>query len=126
MALAMAACGDASQDLSGQYQDQESQRASMGLVKNDDGVYNITISWADSANEGMYWIASGEFDGDKIEYTDCQCHKYKYNDKGEIVQDKVLEKDEKGTLIQKDENTLEWKGAKDNEKASFVKIELED
>ena len=49
-------------DLSGSWDDEVSQRASMDVVKNEYGSYNINVHWGGRATETAIWTIHGESD----------------------------------------------------------------
>ena len=49
-------------DLSGAWDDEVSQRASMDVTKNADGSYSFLVHWGGSATETAIWEISGTFD----------------------------------------------------------------
>lgn len=126
MIFAMAACTSADEDLSGNYQDEDSQRASLVLVKGNYNNYTITIAWANSAMDGEYWIAHADYENGELKYTDGERHVYEYSESGELEKDKVVKKSLKGVLTVKSSEEILWKGAGDGEKGKFLKLELED
>ena len=48
-------------DLTGSWQDEVSQRATMDATKKDDGSYDIVVSWGSSASEKSTWEIHGGF-----------------------------------------------------------------
>ena len=121
MALAMCACGGTdTPDLSGEYQDEVSQRAELTLVKTADDSYEIGISWANSATETVYWSATGTFDGSILSYGSGEKHLYTYGEDGEVVDDVTEETGLSGTLTLGDDAKLTWAGATEEETAVFV------
>ena len=123
-AFAMCACGGADTtaipDISGEYQDEVSQRAELTLVKTADDSYEIGISWANSATETVYWSATGTFDGSVLSYGSGEKHLYTYGEDGELVDDVTEETGLSGTLTLGDEAKLTWAGATEEETAVFV------
>lgn len=103
------------EDLSGNYQDSVSQRATMDVTKNEDGTYHIFVSWSSSAFEGMTWEMNAEKVGDTLTYQDCVTK----------MNDEVQEEIQKGSFDIKD-GKLEWTGSHDPscQNCVFEKVQL--
>lgn len=122
MAFALCACGGTElADLSGDYQDEVSQRCTLVLTSIGENEYQIGINWPISAWEGASWEATGTFDGEKIFYNDGISYTYLSDDDGNITKDNE-EEGLAGTLIVGDDGKIEWAGSTKDEKGMFVKI----
>ncbi|MCQ2551081.1 MAG: hypothetical protein MJ146_02665 [Clostridia bacterium] len=125
MCIAMTACGAKElPDLTGHYEDQISQRAMMDIEKTEGDTYSILIHWSSSASEGLEWEASGTFDGDKIQYTDCKCQQYTYDDTGDLVKSEVMGENKTGTLTVGEGLDITWEGDEAGETAEFIQVAL--
>ena len=57
-------------DLSGSWDDEVSQRASMDVTRNEDGSYNILVHWGGSATDQETTKGSFMKEGDKLRWSD--------------------------------------------------------
>ena len=71
-------------DLSGSWDDEVSKRASMDVVKNEDGSYDITVHWGGSATETAIWTIHGNYDPEAgmLSYDDGNYSIHTVDDKG--------------------------------------------
>lgn len=129
MVFALCACGNSAPaeeetalaNLSGDYQDEVSMRATMTLTPLEGDTYQIGINWPSSASEGAAWEATGEFDGEKIFYNDGISYVYLYDEDGNMTKSDE-EEGLAGTLAVGDDGKIEWFGSTEEETALFVKI----
>lgn len=129
--LTLCSCGNKRlSNLSGDYIDQVSERATMTLERRDDkddpNMYDIKINWPVSSFEGVYWTMSGEFDGYKIAYKDGECHIYTYDESGNLTKDEIDGTDLEGNLTLEIDNRIEWSGSDVEESALFIMMPEED
>ena len=77
------------EDLSGSWQDEISQRASMDVTRNDDGSYTFLVHWGSSATEASIWEITGAFDeSGTLSYENGEYGVYTFDDSGsETVSD---------------------------------------
>ena len=105
--------------LAGDWQDETSQRAAMTIFENGDK-YDVEISWANSADETVFWNFSGEFDRDRgfLSYKDCM--KTIVTEESEDVE----YEDGTGSIMYLDGNLI-WQDDKEDAGADcvFVKVE---
>lgn len=125
--FALCACGAKNEtaeipNIEGEYQDEVSQRAMLTMTKTEGNAYDFVISWSSSATETTTWEGSGEFDGEKLEYTDGVCETTTYDDNG-VASESVGGDPVSGTFTLTDEGKLEWVGVNDGETGTFVKLE---
>ena len=72
------------EDLSGEWQDEISQRASMDVTRNDDGSYTLLVHWGSSATEASIWEITGTFDESGIlTYEDGKYGVYTFSESGD-------------------------------------------
>ncbi len=105
--------------LEGDWQDETSERAAMSIFKNGDK-YDVEISWANSADETVFWNFSGEFDreGGFLYYDDCM--------KTIVTEESEDVEYEKGTgAIAYLDGKLSWQDDKEDagKDCVFVKVE---
>lgn len=67
--------------IAGSYMDKTSQRATMDIRKYDN-TYEITVSWAQSADETTYWYMAGTFKDNRIQYTGEDIATYGFDNEG--------------------------------------------
>ena len=108
-------------DLTGSWQDEVSQRATMDIEKFETGTYHILIHWASGAKEASIWEISGVYDEtagmlsyENGNYTVCT---WDDNDRETVSEEETT----KGALM-KEGDKLRWSDSKNEEDALFVKI----
>ena len=108
-------------DLTGNWQDEVSQRATMDVEKSETGTYHILIHWASGAKEASTWEISGTYDETSgmlsYENGNYTVHTWDENDKETISDEEVT----KGTLM-KEGDKLRWSDSKNEEDGLFVKV----
>ena len=108
-------------DLTGSWQDEVSQRATMDVEKAETGTYHILIHWASGAKEASTWEISGTYDETSgmlsYENGNYTVHTWDENDKETISDEEVT----KGTLM-KEGDKLRWSDSKIEEDGLFVKV----
>ena len=108
-------------DLTGSWQDEVSQRATMDVEKAETGTYHILIHWASGAKEASTWEISGTYDETSgmlsYENGNYTVHTWDENDKETISDEEVT----KGTLM-KEGDKLRWSDSKNEEDGLFVKV----
>ena len=108
-------------DLTGSWQDEVSQRATMDVEKSETGTYHILIHWASGAKEASTWEISGTYDETSgmlsYENGNYTVHTWDENDKETISDEEVT----KGTLM-KEGDKLRWSDSKIEEDGLFVKV----
>ena len=108
-------------DLTGSWQDEVSQRATMDVEKAETGTYHILIHWASGAKEASTWEISGTYDETSgmlsYENGNYTVHTWDENDKETISDEEVT----KGTLM-KEGDKLRWSDSKNAEDGLFVKV----
>ena len=108
-------------DLTGSWQDEVSQRATMDVEKLETGTYHILIHWASGAKEASTWEISGTYDETSgmlsYENGNYTVHTWDENDKETISDEEVT----KGTLM-KEGDKLRWSDSKNEEDGLFVKV----
>ena len=108
-------------DLTGSWQDEVSQRATMDVEKAETGTYHILIHWASGAKEASTWEISGTYDETSgmlsYENGNYTAHTWDENDKETISDEEVT----KGTLM-KEGDKLRWSDSKNEEDGLFVKV----
>ena len=108
-------------DLTGSWQDEVSQRATMDDEKAETGTYHILIHWASGAKEASTWEISGTYDETSgmlsYENGNYTVHTWDENDKESIS-------DEEGTkgTRRKEGDKLRWSDSKNEEDGLFVKV----
>lgn len=106
--------------LSGSWQDEVSQRASMDVTKNSDGSYDIMVHWGASAWESAIWEIHGTYDeaSGTLSYQDGKyyVHAVDENDQETIYGEETTT----GAFIRED-GKLRWKDSKNSEEGLFVK-----
>ena len=108
-------------DLTGSWQDEVSQRATMDVEKLETGTYHILIHWASGAKEASTWEISGTYDETSgmlsYENGNYTVHTWDENDNETISEEEVT----KGTLM-KEGDQLRWSDSKNEEDGLFVKV----
>lgn len=108
-------------DLTGSWQDEVSQRATMDVEKAETGTYHILIHWASGAKEASTWEISGTYDETSgmlsYENGNYTVHTWDENDNETISDEEVT----KGTLM-KEGDKLRWSDSKNEEDGLFVKV----
>lgn len=108
-------------DLTGSWQDEVSQRASMDVEKLETGTYHILIHWSSGASEASIWEISGTYDETSgmlsYENGNYSVHTWDENDKETISEEDVT----KGSLMKEGEK-LRWTDSKNEEDGLFVKV----
>ena len=108
-------------DLTGSWQDEVSQRATMDVEKSETGTYHILIHWASGAKEASTWEISGMYDETSgmlsYENGNYTVHTWDENDNETISEEEVT----KGTLM-KEGDKLRWSDSKNEEDGLFVKV----
>lgn len=108
-------------DLTGNWQDEVSQRATMDVEKSETGTYHILIHWASGAKEASTWEISGTYDETSgmlsYENGNYTVHTWDENDNETISDEEVT----KGTLM-KEGDKLRWSDSKNEEDGLFVKV----
>ena len=108
-------------DLTGSWQDEVSQRATMDVEKAETGTYHLLIHWASGAKEASTWEISGTYDETSgmlsYENGNYTVHTWDENDKETISDEEVT----KGTLM-KEGDKLRWSDSKNEEDGLFVKV----
>ena len=109
-------------DLTGSWQDEVSQRATMDIEKAETGTYHILIHWGSSAKEASTWEISGTYDEtagmltyDNGEYC---VHTWDDEDKETISGEEITS----GALM-KEGDKLRWQDSKNSTDAVFVRVE---
>ena len=93
-------------DLSGSWDDEVSKRASMDVVKNEDGSYDITVHWGGSATETAIWTIHGNYSIHTVD------------DKG----NETISGEEKTSgAFMKEGDKLRWQDSKNAEQGLFSK-----
>ena len=108
-------------DLTGSWQDEVSQRATMDVEKAETGTYHILIHWASGAKEASTWEISGTYDETSgmlsYENGSYTVHTWDENDKETVSEGEVT----KGTLM-KEGDKLRWSDSKNEDDCIFVKV----
>lgn len=109
-------------DLTGSWQDEVSQRATMDIEKAETGTYHILIHWGAGAKEASTWEISGTYDEtagmltyDNGEYC---VHTWDDEDKETISGEEITS----GALM-KEGDKLRWQDSKNSTDAVFVRVE---
>ena len=108
-------------DLTGSWQDEVSQRATMDVEKAETGTYHILIHWASGAKEASTWEISGTYDETSgmlsYENGSYTVHTWDENDKETVSEGEVT----KGSLM-KEGDKLRWSDSKNEDDCIFVKV----
>lgn len=108
-------------DLTGSWQDEVSQRATMEIEKAETGTYHIMIHWSSGAKEASTWEISGTYDekSGMLSYQDGEycVHTWDDQDKETISGEEITQ----GALL-KEGDKLRWQDSKNSTDAVFVKI----
>jgi len=106
------------QDISGEYQDQVSQRATATFKALDDGsAVAVTVSWGSSASETRVWTMTCKMGEDGLlYYNDCKCVDEIYKEEGKEPETKVVYENGSGFFsYNEDDALIYWNGAADKE-----------
>ena len=108
-------------DLSGSWQDEISQRASMDVTKNDDGSYDILVHWGGSASETAIWEIHGTYDGaaGELLYNDGKYSIHTFDEDG--TETISSEETTNGGFIMED-GKLRWKDSMNDSEGLFTKM----
>ena len=108
-------------DLTGSWQDEVSQRATMDVEKAETGTYHILIHWASGAKEASTWEISGTYDETSgmlsYENGSYTVHTWDENDNETISEEDVT----KGALM-KEGDKIRWSDSKNEDDCIFVKV----
>ena len=108
-------------DLTGNWQDEVSQRATMDVEKFETGTYHILVHWSSGAKEASIWEISGTYDETSgmlsYENGNYTVHTWDENDNETISEEGVT----KGVLM-KEGDKLRWSDSKNKEDCLFVKV----
>ena len=108
-------------DLTGSWQDEVSQRATMDVEKAETGTYHILIHWASGAKEASTWEISGTYDetSGMLSYENggYTVHTWDENNNETISEEDVT----KGALM-KEGDKIRWSDSKNEEDCVFVKV----
>ena len=109
-------------DLTGSWDDEVSQRASMEVARNDDGSYEIRVHWGSSARETAVWEIHGTYDeaAGMLSYEDGEFTIHTWEDQNkETISGKEITK---GAFM-KEGSKLRWSDSQNSEDCVFVKAE---
>ncbi len=104
-------------DLTGNYDDSYSQRATATVVDNNEEV-EITVNWSSSATEETVWTLTAAKDGAKLSYTDCKKVTLAFDEDGSDTEEVIYENGA-GYFTVVDGN-LVWDGAAEEDCANCV------
>ena len=108
-------------NLTGSWQDEVSQRATMDVEKFETGTYYIHIHWSSGASEESLWEITGTYDETSgmlsYENGNYTVHTWDENDKETVSEGEVT----KGTLM-KEGDKLRWSDSKNEDDCIFVKV----
>lgn len=107
--------------LAGSWQDEVSQRASMDVKKNEDGSYDILVSWGSSASETSTWEIHGTYDAQSgtLTYDNGKYSVHTWDEKdNETISG---EETTKGSFSNEGDK-LRWKDSKNSADGLFVKV----
>lgn len=109
-------------DLSGSWQDEISQRASMDVTKNDDGSYDILVHWGGSAFETAIWEIHGTYDvaAGELLYADGKYSIHTFEEDG--TETISSEETTNGGFIMED-GKLRWKDSMNDSEGLFTKMQ---
>ena len=107
-------------DLSGSWEDEVSKRASMDVVKKEDGSYDITVHWGGSATETAIWTIHGEYDptSGMLSYEDGSYSIHTVDDKGNET---ISGEEKTNGAFMKEGDKLRWQDSKNAEQGLFSK-----
>lgn len=109
-------------DITGEYQDEYSQRATMSVTE-DNGTYYFTVYWSNSSNETIVYSMEGTREDEDIKYEGENIAVYTYDDEGnEMVADGTASNNIGWFEIV--DGKLAWTGAskEENKNCVFVKV----
>ena len=107
--------------LAGSWQDEVSQRASMDVKKNEDGSYDILVSWGSSASQTSTWEIHGTYDAQSgtLTYDNGKYSVHTWDEKdNETISG---EETTKGSFSNEGDK-LRWKDSKNSGEGLFVKV----
>ena len=107
-------------DLEGSWIDEVSKRATMDVIKNSDGSYDILVSWGGGVNESAKWQIHGQYDekSGMLSYTDGKYAIHTFDDDGkETLSDETTTE---GAFLLED-GKLRWQDSKNSEDGLFVR-----
>lgn len=111
-------------DLSGDWQDSVSQRATMTITASPDGqTADVTVIWSDSADETNQWTMTVRQEGDRLIYDSCEETETEFNSDGSVhEEDRSVEGG--GFFEIGSSGEINWTGAGDDDCriCSFRKI----
>ena len=109
-------------ELAGNWQDEISQRASMVIAENDDGSYDIKVTWGSSAFETSTWEIHGAYDtvSGMLSYDDGVYTVHTFDEQGsETVSEEVTTA---GAFL-KEGDKLRWNDSKAVSEGLFVRVD---
>lgn len=109
-------------DLSGSWQDEISQRATMDATKNEDGTYTILVHWGGSATEAAIWEITGTYDetSGMLSYDNGSYSIHTFDDENN---DTISDEETTSGAFMKEGEKLRWQDSKNSEDALFTKVE---
>ena len=108
-------------DLSGSWQDEVSMRASMEVTENQDGSYDILVSWGSSAFETSTWEIHGTYQPESgmLAYEDGKYSVHTFDENG---RESVSGQETTKGSFSKNGEKLIWHDSKNSEDGSFIRI----
>ena len=108
-------------DLTGSWQDEVSQRATMEIEKAETGTYHIMINWSSGAKEASTWEISGTYDetSGMLTYEDGEYCVHTWDDKD---QETISGEEKTSGALLKEGEKLRWQDSKNSADAVFVKV----
>lgn len=108
-------------DLTGSWQDEVSQRATMDVEKAETGTYHILIHWSSGANEASIWEISGTYDeaGGMLSYENGNYSVHTWDENGE---EKISDEEVTQGALMKEGEKLRWSDSRNTNDCLFVKV----
>ena len=108
-------------DLTGSWQDEVSQRATMDVEKAETGTYHILIHWASGAKEASTWEISGTYDetSGMLSYENGGYTVHTWDENGNET---ISEEDVTKGALMKEGDKIRWSDSKNEEDCVFVKV----
>lgn len=107
-------------DLTGSWQDELSQRATMEAVAAEDGAYDIYVEWGDSADRALIWQIHGEYDPESgmLAYEDAVSYFLTTDGEGN---EKMEDQQTSHGAFMKNGDKLRWQDSRGDTECLFVK-----
>lgn len=126
MAASIAALAETADDpYCGRWQDPYYGRALLEITAGDDGCYDITITWGNSADSQSVWRMNAALEDGSLVYTDGVMAIETYGEGGALIDEDVQWDDAEGAFTLSDDGKLLWRDSREERSGEFALEKLE-